>query len=596
MDDQKNFVMAIVLSGLVMVGYWYFFGKPLAEEARKNVEFERAQAEQQISTPIETPAIVEPQSRETLINSGGRIKIDTPSLSGSFSVTGSIIDDIRLKNYAETLDDDSETVIMLTPRGAEKSAYIFDNWTAVDAGSGINTPWTTVGGETLTPETPVTLQYDGDDFSVRRVVSVDDRYLITFTDTLMNTSGRELNLTRKGISRQHGLRDDLTNFFIIQEGPIAIVDGALEKMKYKKLTKKREVLAGGEGGWVGLTDKYWLSAAIAPQGKDITTKFAYREINGQDVYEAAYVTSPMTLTPGASVESVSHIFVGAKDRAVLVSYENDLGIAQFERAIDWGALRILVRPMSSVLSYLGKAVGNFGVAILILTFVIKLLMFPLFNKQYASQAKMKKVQPKQKKLQELYKDDRLKLQQEIMALYKKEGVNPMSGCLPIIPTIFVFFALYKTVFINIDLRHEPFFGYIRDLSARDPLSILNGFGAFPWPAIPVEFLSFFAIGPLAILYGISMSLIYTLTPQGGAGAAGGEQAEMMMKMMKLMPWVFMFILAPFATGLLIYWVWNNVLSFIQQYYITRKFNVDTPVDEFFRKITGKAAPKDSNAG
>ena len=583
MEDQKNFILAIVLSSLVMLGYWFFFGKPLAEEARQNVEFERAQAEQQVKAPEPEPMI----TRETAVTRGGRIKIDTPSLSGSFSVTGSIIDDVRLKKYNQTLEDDSDTVIMLTPRGAEQAAYIFDNWTSTDGGSGINTPWGVVSGDTLTSTTPVVLQFDGPNYTVTRTVTVDDRYMITFSDVVTNTSSEEINLVRKGISRQHGLPKDLTNFFIIQEGPVAIVDNALVKMKYKKLSKKRELLETGTGGWVGLTDKYWLSAAIAPQGKNMTAKFGYREINDEEVYETAYVTTPLTLTAGSSVESVGRVFVGAKDRAVLVAYEKDLGIAQFERAIDWGAMRLLVRPMSSVLSWLGKKVGNFGVAILIMTTIIKLLMFPLFNKQYASQAKMKKVQPKQKKLQELHKDDRMKLQQEIMALYKSEGVNPMSGCLPIIPTIFVFFALYKTVFINIDLRHEPFFGYIKDLSAKDPLSILNGFGALPWPAVPLEFMSFFAIGPLAILYGISMSLMYSLTPQN---AGGGEQAEMMAKMMKFMPWIFMFILAPFATGLLVYWVWNNILSFLQQYIITRKFKVDTPIDAFFRKITGKPEP------
>lgn len=585
MNDQKNFILALVLSGLVMLGYWYFFGKPLAQQARENAAFERAQAEQQVINPLPAPAPI--VTREQAVTTGARIKIDTPSLSGSFSVTGSMIDDIRLKNYNETLAEDSDTVIMLTPRGADHAAYIFDNWTGADGGSGINTPWSVVSGNTLTPSSPIVLQHDADNYSVSRTVTVDDKYLITFTDRVTNTSGSEINIVRKGISRQHGLPYDLTNFFIIQEGPVAIVDNKLSKMKYKKLKKEREFTVVGEGGWAGLTDKYWLSAAIAPQGKGITSKFSFREINNEEVYEAAYITSPTTLTPGASIESVGRIFVGAKDRAVLNSYENDIGIAQMERAIDWGAMRILVRPMSSVLSWLGKQVGNFGVAILIMTFVIKLLMFPLFNKQYASQAKMKKVQPKQKQIQELYKDDRMKLQQEVMALYKKEGVNPMSGCLPIIPTIFVFFALYKTVFINIDLRHEPFFGYIKDLAARDPLSMLNGFGLFPWPAIPTEFLSFFAIGPLAILYGISMALIYTLTP---VTSGGGPQAESMAKVMKWMPWIFMFVLAPFAAGLLLYWVWNNILSFLQQYIITRKYKVDTPVDQFIRKITGKPDP------
>jgi len=345
-----------------------------------------------------------------------------------------------------------------------------------------------------------------------------------------------------------------------------------------------------------LTDKYWLQATVPPQGKQAEVGFDYKVINDRAVYETNYATSSTTLTAGASIESVGYVFVGAKDRTTLLSYQNDIGISEFERAIDWGALRILTRPMTWALSKLGFALGNFGIGIMVLTLILKIFMFPLFNKQYASQAKMKKVQPKLKKIQALYKDDRAKLQQEMMKLYKKEGVNPMAGCLPIIPTIFIFFALYKSVFINVDMRHAPFFGWIKDLSAKDPLSVLNGFGALPWDPVPFG-MAFLAIGPLAILYGITMALMQTLTPMPGAGMAPAKKGDapdpmaMQAKIFKWMPWFFMFILAPFAAGLLVYWVWNNILSFAQQYYITRKFKVDTPIDKFFRKITGKPEPE-----
>ena len=579
MDDQKNFILAIVLSGIVMLGYWFFFGKPLAEQARENAELERQRAEQMVDAP--EPTVPKVISRDEAVTQGNRIKIDTAQFSGSFNTTGTQFDDIRLKNFDATIEEDSESVIMLTPEGSEHAALIFDNWTVFDGPSGIETPWELVSGSTLSETSPITLEYQGNGFSVERTITVDENYLITLSDVVTNTGGREISLVRKGVSRQHELPYDLTNFFIIQEGPISVVDNKLVDMKYKKLKKERQSTTVGEGGWVGLTDKYWLSAAIAPQGKQITSKFNYREINDEEIYEASYETAPLTLTAGASVESVGHIYVGAKDRDVLINYEKDLGIMQMERAIDWGAMRILTRPMSWALSKLGELLGNYGLGILALTLIIKIFMFPLFNKQYESQAKMKKVAPKQKKLQELYKDDRLKLQQEVMALYKKEGVNPMAGCLPIIPTIFVFFALYKSVFINVDLRHAPFFGYIRDLSAKDPLSILNGFGALPWGPEPFG-LVFLAIGPLALLYGITMAMMQTLQTMGGD--------PMQQKIFAFMPWVFMFVLAPFASGLLLYWVWNNVLSFIQQYIITRKFKVDTPIDKFFRKITGKADP------
>ena len=584
MDDQKNFILAIVLSSFVMLGYWFFFGKPLAEKARIDAEAERARAEQMVEAPVVSAPKIIP--REQAIVSGNRVKIDTASLSGSFNTTGTRFDDVRLKNYNATLDEDSETVIMLTPEGSEHAALIFDNWTLFDGPSGIDTPWQLVSGTMLTETSPIVMEYTGNGFSVERTVTADENYLITLSDVVTNTGSTEVILSRKCVSRQHELPYDLTNFFIIQEGPISIIDNKLVDMKYKKLRKERQSTTVGEGGWVGLTDKYWLSAAIAPQGKQITSRFNYREVNDEEIYEASYETAPLTLTAGASIESVGHIYVGAKVRNVLINYEKDIGIMQMERAIDWGAMRILVRPMSWALSKLGQLLGNYGLGILALTLIIKIFMFPLFNKQYESQAKMKKVAPKQKKLQALYGDDRMKLQQEVMGLYKKEGVNPMAGCLPIIPTIFVFFALYKSVFINIDLRHAPFYGYIKDLAARDPLSILNGFGVLPWGPEPLG-LTLLAIGPLALLYGATMAMMQSLTVMS---SGGGEQAEMMAKMMKYFPWIIMFVLAPFASGLLLYWVWNNILSFIQQYIITRKFKVDTPIDKFYRKITGKPDP------
>jgi len=575
-NDQKNFILAMVLSGFVLLGYWFFFGKPLAEKARVEAakEIERA-AVLEANPP---PAI---QPREVLVAKGTRIKIDTASLTGSFLTTGSRFDDIALKNYDKTLDPADGNVILLTPEGAEKSAYLMDNWTSVDGGNGAGKEWAVVSGNTLTESNPIILQYEGDGLMIERTVSIDDKFLITLTDKVTNTSAGEKTITRKGIARQHNLPDDLTNFFIIQEGPISVVDKKYHDQKYKGLKKKSSWTETGEAGWAGLTDKYWFIGNVAPQGNTIKASYNFRSINDQDVYETSYTLNPVTLTAGRTIDSVSYVYVGPKERSTLLAYE-DQGLAEMERAIDWGAMRLIVKPISTALSFLGSKIGNYGVGILVLTFFIKLFMFPLFNKQYESQAKMKKVQPKVKKLQEVYKDDRMAMQKEMMAIYKKEGVNPAAGCLPIIPTIFVFFSLYKAVFINIDLRHEPFFGWIRDLSAKDPLSILNGFGLLPWDAVPGPIPSLLAIGPLAIMYGISMSLMYTLTPPAGD--------PMQAKIFKFMPWVFMFILSPFATGLLIYWVWNNILSFGQQYYITRKFKVDTPVDKFWRKITGKEEP------
>lgn len=589
MNEQRNFILAMALSALVLIGWWVFYQGPAAEKAKADAEAEmaRVQAEQTLTDPATEPEPMVNRPREEVIaqtsSEGQRIKIDTPSLTGSLSTAGFRYDDVTLKNYDETLDPADGQVSPLSPEGSEKAALISDNWVRAGAGdNGLGSNWTLLSGTTLTVNSPIELGYQGDGFEVRRKVSVDNRYLLTVDDTVTNTSGSEISLQRVGISRQYGLPDDLTNFFIIQEGPISILDNSYDDMKYKSIRDKGSWSETGESGWVGLSDKYWLTAAIAPQGQTITANRNFRTVDNQDVYETSYTLSPMTLTSGTSITSTGYMFAGAKDRDVLKRYETELGISQMERAIDWGFVGILVKPISWALSQLGELLGNFGLGILALTLIIKLFMFPLFNKQYESQAKMKKVQPKLKKLQKRYKDDRMKLQKEMMALYKKEGVNPAAGCLPIIPTIFVFFALYKAVFINIDMRHAPFFGWIRDLSAQDPISVLNGFGLFPWGPDPLG-IAFLAIGPLAILYGISMSLMYTLTPP----AADPMQA----RIFKFMPWIFMFVLAPFPAGLLVYWVWNNMLSFGQQYIITRKFKVDTPIDQFFRKITGKEKPE-----
>jgi len=570
-NDQKNFIIAMVLSGIVLLGYWFFFGKPLAEKARENAAQEIAKAE-----AIEANPPLPIQAREVLIakNEGERIKIDSAALKGSFFTTGSRFDDISLKNYNKTLDPADGNITLLSPEGAEKSAYLMDNWTTNIGDLGDKKEWVRVSGNILTENTPVKLKHESDGLTVQRTISVDDKFLITFNDKVTNNSTRSQTITRKGVARQHNMPDDLTNFIIIQEGPVSIVDNKYHDLRYKNImlskgiNKEKTWSAEGEAGWAGLTDKYWLIGNIAPQGETITANYKYytkddKNIQNitpydQDVYETSYELKSFSLSAGASIDSVSHMYVGPKERSTLLEYEAQ-GLAEMERAIDWGLMRIVVKPISTALSFLGAKLGNYGVGILVLTFFIKLVMFPLFNKQYASQAKMKKVQPKVKKLQELYKDDRMKMQQEMMAIYKKEGVNPAAGCLPVIPTIFVFFSLYKAVFINIDLRHEPFFGWIRDLSAKDPLSILNGFGLLPWDAVPGPIPSILAIGPLAILYGITMRLMYTLTPPAGD--------PMQAKIFKWMPWVFMFI-----------------------YYITRKFKVDTPVDQFWRKITGKEEP------
>ncbi len=585
MDEQRRFILAMVLSGLVFMAYYFLVMIPTQEAARADAQLELEREQAQV---VQTAPAV-PPTREELTQAGSvggaavRIPIDAPGIRGSMLSTGSRVDDVTLNEYDKTLDPEDGQVELLSPVGSERAALVADNWVPAGTGLGLETNWSVLSGDRLTPSTPVILQTTVAGVTVTRTLTVDDKFLITTSDSLTNTGAQPVALERIGVSRQIGLPDDLTNFFIIQEGPISVLDDSYHDEKYKK-TIKKQWSDTGEAGWTGLTDKYWLQAAIAPQGSTIEVDFDHQLINGVDAWDARYSTGALTLTPGATIESVGYIFAGAKERDTLQAYQ-DAGITGMTRAIDWGAMGLLVRPIMWLLSWLGNLLGNFGLAIIGLTVVIKLLMFPLFNKQYKSQAKMKKVMPQVKKLQERYKDDRMKLQQEMMALYKREGANPAAGCLPMIPTIFVFFALYKAVFIDIDLRQEAFFGYIQDLSVRESVNVLNLFGLLPWDAPTTGLLSFLAIGPLGILYGVSMSLMYTLTPPTG----DPTQA----RIFKLMPWLFMFILAGFPAGLLLYWVSNNVLSFLQQWFITRRNGVDTPVDAFLRKITGRPDPVDA---
>lgn len=577
MEDQKNLIWAMVLSGIVLLLYVTFIGQP-AEEAMQREQAQQAEIE---AAPEPEPL----RDRTEVINearaTGGRISIDTPSLTGSLSLDGLRVDDVTLKNYDRTLDAADGKVTLLSPEGTEHAAFVSDNWVARDGGSGLDNGWSLVSGETLTPSTPITVQYVGDGFTVDRTISVDDRYLLTMDDVVTNTSEGEIELVRKGAARQYGLPQDLTNFFILHEGPASVVGGDRKKAKYKKTAKDGPITYSGSSGWSALTDKYWLIAAIAPQDQTMTSTFQMQNYAGQDVYTSEYAMTPVILRAGQSMESKGYMYVGAKRVKILKEYSEQYGIEKLDFAVDWGnILWPLTRPLTFLISYFGNMVGNFGVGIIIVTFIMKALLFPLNNKAYSSMAKMKKFQPQIKKLQTLYKDDPMAMRTKMMELYKKEGVNPMGGCLPMIPQIFIFFALYKSIFINVDLRQQPFFGYIEDLSAREPISILNGFGLLPWDAVPFGFLAFFAIGPMALLYGVTMAMTQTLSPSSMTD-------PMQKRIFQLMPWLFMFILAPFAAGLLVYWVTSNILTFIQQYIITRRHNVETPFDRFFNRILGK---------
>jgi YidC/Oxa1 family membrane protein insertase len=573
MDDQKRFITAMIISSVVLFAYFMLYAGPQQQKLAEQQQAQQQLAQQQQQIETTTAAPVKRQTPE-----GVDIIIETPTLTGSFSTVGTNFNNLHLKNFKETIDADSDTVILLKPIDDDAPAYIFDGWTNEIGQTGEYVKWNLESGSRLTELTPVTLSYNAGDYAVSRIVSIDEGYLITLTDTVTNTTDSVINVVRKGASRQHGLPSGLRNFFILQEGPVGIVDQQLVDMKYAKIEKKGTVTQKGESGWVGLTDQYWLSAAIAPQGQQMSANYSMNVRDNKKVFEAGYELAPMQISPGTSIQSVGYIFAGPKIKDILTNY-TDNGIARMDLAVDYGMLGLLTKPMSWGLTKLGNMTGNFGVGILIMTLILKILLFPLNNKSYSSMAKMKSVAPKVEKMKKRYGDDRVKIQQEMMALYKKEGVNPAAGCLPMIPQMFIFIALYKSLFITLEMRHAPFVGWIKDLSAKDPLSILNGFGLLPWDAVPIAALSFLAIGPLALMYGISMAATQVLNQ--------APADKMQARIFQLMPLFFMFILAPFAAGLLVYWVWSNILTFIQQYIITRKFGVETPLDRFFNKIFGK---------
>ncbi|NNC35893.1 MAG: membrane protein insertase YidC [Hyphomonadaceae bacterium] len=580
MEDQKRFVTAMILSSVILFAYFILYAGPQQKQlAEQQQQAQLLEQQQQIQSTVST-------TPEPILPKGVDITIETPTLSGSFSTVGTNFNNLQLKKFNKTIKKGSPVVTLLEPIGSETPAYIFDGWSNEIGETGEFIEWNLESGSRLTENTPVTLTYDAGDYTVKRIVSIDDKYLITLTDTLTNTSDSLINVVRKGASRQHGLPEGLRNFpFILHEGTVGSIDNHLIDMNYGKIAKKGNVSHQGESGWVGLTDQYWLSAAIAPQGQQMTANYAMNLRDNQDVYEAAYELAPMQVSAGTSIESVGYIFAGPKIHEVLKTY-TDMGISRMDLAVDYGRLGLLTKPMTWGLTKLGNMTGNFGVGILILTLIIKIILFPLNNKSYSSMAKMKAVGPKVEKMKQRYGDDRMKLQQEMLALYKKEGVNPAAGCLPMIPQMFVFFALYKSLFITLEMRHAPFVGWIKDLSAKDPLSILNGFGLFPWDAVPIGILSFLAIGPLALMYGISMAMTQTLNQM--------PADKMQARMFQFMPLIFMFVLAPFAAGLLVYWVWSNILTFLQQYIITRKYGVETPLDRFFNKLFGRPNKEATN--
>jgi YidC/Oxa1 family membrane protein insertase len=579
MDDQnRNVIIALVLSFAILFGFQILESR-LSPPKPPPKPPAAASVAAKPPAPGEAPATVTGvgtvRRRAVVLAESPRIKIETPRLVGSIDLIGARLDDLTLRDYHETVNPSSPDIRLLSPDGTSRPYYADFGWVQPASSSlklpSVATRWTASAQE-LTPQQPVDLTWDnGQGLRFIRHYAVDDNYMFTVTETVQNTTDHPVSLATYARIVRIGKPPESTTY-LLHEGPIAVLNGILhdggwfaspDPYNYadvKKASLKKEPVTGSTvGGWLGFTDKYWLTALIPPQKQSVTTEMRYNNEGHRDVYEADYTGDTVTVAPHAQIANEGRFFAGAKEVHLLDSYEARLGIPRFDRAIDFGLFYWITKPIFLTLDLFYNWIGNFGLAIMLLTVLIKLIFFPLANKSYRAMAKMKALQPEMKKLKERFGDDKARLQQETMALYKRIGANPMAGCLPIFVQIPVFFALYKVLYVTIEMRQQPFFGWIHDLSAPDPTSFANLFGLLPF-AVP--HISFLEIGAWPILMGCTQFLQQRLNPQ----AVDPMQAKMMM----FLPIVFTFMLAHFAAGLVIYWSWNNLLSIAQQWVIMRR--------------------------
>lgn len=575
-DNNKNLILATALSVLVLIGWFYFFPPPEPVVTEDPNAVTTAENTPVAATPVaNATATTAPNTVEVAeVTDAPRLSIETERLKGSISLQGGRIDDLSLKNYRETLAEDSDIVHLFRPTGTAGSYYALYGWApgaglGLDAVPGANTIWAAAEGARLTENSPVTLTWDnGAGLVFSREISIDENYMFSIKQSVQNNGAGTVSLAPYGILARHGEPQDLKNFFILHEGLIAMSDGELTESSYGDLTDydfnasegaKAEVTQVTENGWIGFTDHYWMATLIPSQTSAFKSVSKYDD--RRDIYQTEAVLPTQTLADGQTVTIDSQLFAGAKDWAAIRSYQNEGGINGFLDSIDWGWFFFLTKPMFAVLHWLNTLIGNMGWAIIGLTVLIKIIVFPLAYKSYASMAKMKELQPEMEKLKEKAGDDRQKLQQSMMELYKKEKVNPAAGCLPILLQIPIFFSLYKVIFVTLELRHAPWVGWLKDLSAPDPTSIFNLFGALPYTVPDLGIFAFFSLGILPILLGVSMWLQQKLNP------APTDPTQKMI--FAWMPWVFMFMLGTFASGLVVYWIANNTITFIQQYSIMR---------------------------
>jgi len=619
MTDNRNTILAVILSGLVLIAWQYFYNVPQMEKQRAQ---QQTQAELAKPSPQASPGSTTPQpgttpstpapagqpaaivSREAAIAATPRVKIDTPRLVGSISLKGARIDDLSLVKFRDTVDPTSPAVVLYSPSNTASPYYAEFGWVPASGSTARipdqNTVWQQEGSGALSPTNPVILKYDnGDGLTFRRTIAIDDRYLFTIRDDVTNVGTAPVTLYPFAlISRHH--TPQVSGYYILHEGLIGYLgaDG-LQEYGYKKIDDAKSVAFNVTDGWLGMTDKYWASALLPDTTAKLQARFSSNLVNTVRTYQTDYLQDPQTIAIGGTASSNARLFAGAKEASVvginfpfagLGGYNKQLGLNHFDLLIDWGWFYFITKPMFLALDYFFHLFGNFGIAILLVTVLVKLLFFPLANKSYASMAKMKSVQPQLAALKERYPDDRQKQQQEMMEIYKKEKINPIAGCLPVALQIPVFFSLYKVLFVTIEMRHAPFYGWIKDLSAHDPTTIFNLFGLIPFDPMVLgpHIGPYLMLGVWPIIMGITMWFQMKLNP---------TPPDPTQKMIfDWMPLIFTFMLAGFPAGLVIYWAWNNLLSVLQQSYIMRKNGVKVELFDnlkatFAKKPVEKAAEK-----
>jgi YidC/Oxa1 family membrane protein insertase len=586
MEKNRNYFIAIALSVLIVLAWQFLYMGPRMEAQQRAEEAARAQQQQtQTITPESPGATVSgalpgqaqaqaTATREQALARTPRVEIDTPALSGSINLAGARFDDLKLREYHETVDDSSPIITLFSPADTRDGYFTEIGYIQSDASGtvpGAATQWTLVSGEKLSRETPVTLSFTNEKgITFTRTISVDDHYMITVADKIDNATGEPVSLATYGRVTRYN-KPATPSVWVIHEGFLGVfgADGSLSEHTYSDVEEEAVTNPKATGGWLGITDKYWAAAIIPPQAVAYESRFTHFT-DGQPRFQADYKGDALTIQPGQSTELKNMIFAGAKEVPLISSYAEEYSIPLFDRLIDWGWFWFLTKPMFQLMDFFFRHVGNFGVAILLTTIVVKLVFFPLASKQYASMANMKRMQPKMEELKAKHGDDRMALQQAMMQLYKEEKINPIAGCWPVLLQIPVFFALYKVIYVTIEMRHAPFFGWIQDLSAPDPTSLFNLFGLLPYD-VP----HFLMIGVWPLVMGVTMFLQMRMNP------TPPDPTQAMI--FNWMPLVFTFMLATFPAGLVIYWAWNNTLSIMQQALIMKRHGAKI---ELFSNLRG----------